>query len=171
MNPEHILAVLLTFPQYAGDIYTDGHADRAKLLRPVALAIAAEAKTSTEAAALIALGYHETAFARYVLDGHCEQGPIGARCDGGRARGPWQVWSWCRGAWAHPAGPAGARASLRAEARCAVGLLRAARTRCAAEGWPGVFAGYRRLASCRWSGATRRVATLHVAESRLRSIP
>lgn len=103
MSPDAVLAVLLSLPQYTGDRFADPTLeDRARLLRPVAVAIAEVARNRTEAAALIALAKHETNLARYVLDGYCEQGPVGARCDGGRARGAWQVHSWCRALWAVP---------------------------------------------------------------------
>src|ERR1700759_5427543 len=32
----------------------------------------------------------ESGAAQYVHEGRCDDGPVGARCDGGRAHGPWQ---------------------------------------------------------------------------------
>lgn len=46
---------------------------------------------------LIGKGHFESDFAQYVHEGHCEAGPVGARCDSDkdgipRAHGPWQSW-------------------------------------------------------------------------------
>lgn len=160
-----VLSVLLTLPQYYGDRFADPTLeDRARLLRPVAEAIAAVAKNRTEAAALIALAQHETALARYVLDGYCEQGPVGARCDGGRARGAWQNHAWCRELWA---GPANAPGRHLAGARCAVALLRKGRAQCGSlAGAFGVYAG----AGCGWRGGPARVRTVNLMEGRLRAV-
>lgn len=57
---EAILAAMLTLSQYVPDRIVDPPAERARLLRPVAMAISAVAKNRTEAAALIALAKHET---------------------------------------------------------------------------------------------------------------
>ncbi len=48
-------------------------------------------------ALLIAKGEAESAFAAYVHEGRCQDGPVGARCDTdskgvARAHGPWQQW-------------------------------------------------------------------------------
>jgi hypothetical protein len=48
-------------------------------------------------ALLLGKGHFESDFAQYVHEGHCDQGPIGARCDSdkqgiARAHGPWQQW-------------------------------------------------------------------------------
>lgn len=48
-------------------------------------------------ALLLGKGHFESDFAQYVHEGHCEAGPIGARCDSDRngvprAHGPWQQW-------------------------------------------------------------------------------
>lgn len=162
---EHIVAVLLTLPQYGGDRFADPTVeDRTRLLRPVAVAISAVARNVTEAAALAALAKHETSLARYVLDGACYQGPVGARCDGGKARGAWQVHSWCRALWA---GPENAPGRHLAGARCAIGLLRAGRQQCGdLAGAFGVYAG----AGCKWRGGPGRVKTTNLMESRLRGL-
>lgn len=39
---------------------------------------------------LIAKLDFESGAAQYVHEGRCDEGPVGARCDGGRAHGPWQ---------------------------------------------------------------------------------
>lgn len=160
-----VLAVLLSLPQYYGDRHADPTLeDRARLLRPVAEAIAEVSRNRTEAAALIALMKHETNGARYVLDGHCEQGPVGARCDGGRARGAWQVHSWCRALFA---GPENAPGRHLAGARCAVSLLRKGRAQCGSlAGAFGVYAG----AGCKWKGGPGRVKTTNLMEARLRAV-
>jgi hypothetical protein len=46
---------------------------------------------------LLGKGRFESDFAEYVHEGHCEAGPVGARCDSDRnglprAHGPWQQW-------------------------------------------------------------------------------
>lgn len=158
-----ILAVLLTLPQYRGDAHADPTVeDRARLLRPVAVAIADVSRNATEAAALVALGYHETAYARFVLDGVCYQGPVGARCDGGKARGAWQVWNWCRPLWAAPENAPGRHL---AGARCAISLLRRGRQQCGTlAGAFGVYAGK----GCEWKGGPGRVRTTNLMEGRLR---
>lgn len=159
------LAALLSLPQYAGDRHADTPEQRARLLRPVADAIAAVSRNRTEAAALVALGYAETAFARYVLDGYCYQGPVGARCDGGRARGAWQVWSWCRPLWT---GPENAEGRHLAGARCAVQRLRAGRTACPNDGYAGMLSHYGR-GHCTWGPATKRAALMSTVEWQIRA--
>jgi hypothetical protein len=49
------------------------------------------------ASLLLGKGHFESDFAQYVHEGHCDQGPVGARCDSdrfgvARAHGPWQQW-------------------------------------------------------------------------------
>ena len=170
---EAIVAAMLSLPQYHGDRFADTAEQRAALYRPVAEAISAVSHSRAEAAALIALGYHETAFARYVLDGHCEQGPVGARCDGGRARGAWQVWAWCRPLWA---GPENAPGRHLAGARCAAGLLRSSRAACArvcrqtgsgCAAHKAMFSGYAGR-GCEWPRAAVRVQTMSRIEGVLR---
>jgi len=164
-SADAVLAAMLSLPQYTGDRIVDPPAERARLYRPVAEAIAQVARSRADAAALIALGYAETAFARYVLDGHCYQGPAGARCDGGRARGAWQVWSWCRALWA---GPENAPDRHVAGARCALQRLRAGRTACPAQGYAGMLSHYGR-GHCTWGPAKARAATMALVEGRLRA--
>lgn len=163
VTAEAVLVVLLSLPQYRGDIHADPTVeDRTRLLRPVAEAIAEVSKTRTEAAVLVALAQHETTLARYVLDGACYQGPVGARCDGGKARGAWQVHSWCKPLWA---GPENAPGRHLAGARCAVSLLRKGRAQCGSlAGAFGVYAG----AGCKWRGGPGRARTVAVMEAKLR---
>jgi hypothetical protein len=64
---------------------------RDALRLPVAEAICLATKDRRERAFLAAQAYAETHLARYVLDHRCADGPPGAKCDAGRATGPWQV--------------------------------------------------------------------------------
>lgn len=161
MSPDAILAVLLALPAWYQDV---GDADRPVWLAPVASAISRATESRAEVAALVALGFHESRYARYVVDGRCSDGPIGARCDNGRARTPWQVWRVaCPVAWTHPDG---SQESLDAAARCAAGLLRGGRGRCRgrhpAGDLAGAFSAYRG-ASCTWSGGAARARSAGAA--------
>lgn len=173
MTVETILAVMLALPVYVGDRDLKPE-NRSELYRPVAEAIAEVSKgSSTMAAALITLGYSESRFARYVLEGRCADGPKGQRCDWDyrkrqpRARGPWQVWAWCRGAWSH--GEASPEALI-GGARCAARALVAARKRC--EGrhpggvWAGMYSGYRGP-TCTWAPAAGRAKRMALLEYQL----
>ena len=173
---EQILAAMISLTQYGGDVHVDPPEDRARLYMPTARAISAVAANRTEAAALISLGYHETAFARYVLQGFCEQGPVGAQCDGGRARGPWQVWAWCTKAWD---GPDGTERAIYEGAKCAIVLLRRSRTDCAricqatGSGCKPMIAAFSGYAGrgCEWPRAAVRVQTMALIEGRLKTQP
>jgi hypothetical protein len=159
---EAILAAMLAQPQYVDD-RDMAPEQRVELYRPIAGLIAGAAGGNRwKAAALIELGYSESRWAAYVLEGRCKDGPRGARCDwdyrkrAPRARGPWQVWSWCTEAWRYPEGSS---ESLTAEVRCAARMLAGAKQRCAgthpAGDWAGMFSGYR-AASCTWMPAASR---------------
>lgn len=116
-----ILAVLLSRPASHTDVDASVSAREARL-RPVAMAIAGAVKTEDEASAMLALGEHETHYAEHVLGGHCELMPKGERCDGGRARGPWQVHrDACPVSWQFAPGDVN---SLPVEAGCAIRLMR-----------------------------------------------
>lgn len=120
-----ILNVLLALPPWHGDARETGE-EREARLAPWAVAIAEASGGDVElAAALVALGTHESHWAEYVTGYRCHEGPRGA-CDDGRARGPLQVHGWCEG------GPSPER-----EARCAARILRAFQARC----WRGAHAG------------------------------
>jgi hypothetical protein len=93
-----ILGVWLSLAPWYGDRHDSPEA-REALYRPVAVAICKATEDPGERAFLGSQAYHETRLARYVLEGRCHDGPVGARCDDGRARGPWQVHRWCRAAW------------------------------------------------------------------------
>ncbi len=116
-----ILAVLLSRPESHTDVDRTPEAREARLA-PVARAVSNAAKTLDEAAILVALGEHETHYAEHVLAGHCDQMPEGERCDGGKARGPWQLHKEaCQAAWVLPDSSPEA---LDAEAGCALRLMR-----------------------------------------------
>lgn len=98
---------------------------RAELYRPAADAVCTVGRTPLERAYLAAQTYAETRLARYVLEDRCEDGPVGARCDGGLATGPWQVRAWCREAWT------GSEPSrLKAGAACSLRMFRWGYRRC-----------------------------------------
>lgn len=162
---EAIVAAMLTLPQYTGDRYADPTPeDRARLYRPVAVAISAVAKNRTEAAALVAVAYSESALARYVADGVCHQGPPGVRCDGGLSRGVWQIRSWCRALWA---GPENSPTRHIDGARCAVQRLRQGARKCSGKGYAGLMAYYG-TGRCEWKPAKARADLMSLVEGRLR---
>lgn len=166
VTTHEVLTAILTLPQYGGDIHADTPDQRAKLLRPVARAIATVAKNKTEAAALVAVAYSESALARYVVDGECHQGPAGARCDGGLSRGVFQIRSWCRALWA---GPEGAATRHLAGARCAVQRLRQGTRECFGKGYEGVMSYYG-TGRCAWRPAKNRAALTALLEGRLKQV-
>ncbi|HVU03264.1 MAG TPA: hypothetical protein VHE30_16000 [Polyangiaceae bacterium] len=168
VNPEAVLAAALTLATYVGD-RTDTPEERAALYRPVAEAIAEASRTNAEAAMLVSLAFHETNLARFVIEGRCKDGPPGQRCDGGKARGVFQLHrSACPDAWRLPDGSA---ESIRAEASCAIKLLR----------WNGkrgkgrapsfahaAYAGYG-ARDWSWDGADKRVETARKLEQKIAS--
>ncbi len=156
-----VLAAALSLAVYTGD-RAETADEREALLTPVAYEISTVARTPSEGAFLVALAFHESGFARYVIEGRCSDGPPGQRCDGGKARGVFQLHkAACRAAWAEPAG---SRSSLRAEATCALSLLRWGGQQCRehaltpAIGAFGMYAGR----GCHWSGAEARTRTVTV---------
>lgn len=176
---EHkILYVLMGLVPWYGD-RDDTEAQRRALLQPIAADIAfAVAEKSDglspelKASAVMAVGDHESHWARYVIEARCSEGPPGARCDEGLARGPFQQHaSACPRAYRHPEG---SRESLREEARCAVRLLTGALRRCRgrhpAGDWAGAFSGYR-SASCEWKPAARRAQTMNLMYQKLLAVP
>jgi len=131
MTPTAVLAAMAALAPYHAD-RDDSPESRRALYMPTATAIATVARTPEEAAALIAQAWHESHFARYVLEGRCSEGPPGQRCDPdahgvARARGPWQVWRVaCRAA------------DVAGEARCVLGQMRMGLARCSS--WGGALA-------------------------------
>lgn len=149
-----ILLALLRQPVCALDRAEPPEARR-ELARPVAEAIADTAHSLEEAAALISVATHESHLCRYVLTGHCADGPVGARCDHGRARGPFQVHGHCREAWRYADG---SPESFRAGAACVLRGLRYGVQRHGS--WEAGFTALTGSGSCCWSGAAPRLATM-----------
>lgn len=151
-----VLAALRALPAYPDHGTPE---DRDTLLRPVAEAIVeATSGDAARASALVAIGDGESAFARYVIEGRCKDGPKGAKCDWdyrkkrNMARGPWQVHDWCRQSWDYPEA---SREALFGEAKCADLLVRRAWTKCKTQ--VGIYAGYATNSkACEWRHAERR---------------
>lgn len=164
-----VLNALLRQPQWIGD-RSDTPADRIALYWPVALAIAHAAKTPYQAAALVALSGHETHLARPVVEGRCSDMPKGQRCDGGKARGVFQLHKEaCRAAFEYEAG---SPESLEIEAVCALRHLGFAMKRCrdvAVSPEAGMFSAYRN-GWCGWAPAAKRAATMEAVLRSWRSI-
>jgi len=94
-----VLRTILTLQLWAADASVP-IAHRVALYIPVAEAICAVAPDSpAKQAWLMTQTEAETHLAVYVLEDRCETGPPGARCDEGKATGPWQNHGWCRAAW------------------------------------------------------------------------
>lgn len=163
-----ILIVLVGLMPWSGDEKTsdrnESKAEREARLRPVAIELASAVgsvqlppgmEEIDMAAAAVSLTYHETRLARYVLEDRCQDGPKGARCDDGKARGAYQLWEVsCKRAYAFPAG---SRESLHEETRCAVSRLALSYRRCSGRhpGGPyaGMYSAYRGGGSgCTWEG-------------------
>ena len=152
MTRAKILPALLRLPQWSLD--HDTNEERIELLTPVAEAIHLEAHSAEEAAALISHSWKETKNARLVLTGHCDQMPKGQQCDGGKARGPFQVHRWCTAAWDFPDGTLD---SYRGGAHCVLRALRFGYINC--HTWEGAFAGLRGKVVCDWDRAPSYVET------------
>lgn len=174
MNPYDVLAVMLALPTFYGD-RGETFDQRYKLLEPLAFEIVSAAGGSRwRASLLVTTAYAETRLARFVIEGRCEEGPVGMRCDYSHklkrslSRGVFQLKEEsCRAAYQYPAG---SRESLREEARCAIRQLGAAKKRCAgvhpAGDLAGMFSGYGGN-SCIWPAAAERAKRVPVIESRL----
>lgn len=164
-----VLAAMLGQPAWYEDA-SETPEQRADLLRPAAMAITLATGDTAEQAALVALGWHESRWARYVIEGRCQDGPDGARCDSGRARSPWQVHSYglCREAWRYTEDDP---RTLELAAQCSVRLLRGAKSRCAglhpAGDWAGAFSQYGTGARCTRAKSAERVATMQTVMLRL----
>ena len=170
VSAEAILAAALSLSRYVGD-RSDTPEQRSSLYRPVAEAIAEVARSKFEASMLVALAFHESGLARFVIEGRCSDGPPGQRCDGGKARGVFQLHeAACHDAWEREDGSI---ESIRAEAHCAIRLLRWNAERGqghAASRAHAAFAGYA-AREWSWDGAAKRVETARKIESRLQRAP
>jgi len=160
-----VLAVLLLHPSWS-----DRHVSpdvRARALTPVAEAIAEASGSTAEAARLVALGLHESRFGISVVRDGCSGLPASA-CDRRRARGAWQLHSAaCVEAYEHRAGT---EASIHAEARCAVRLMRGYMSSCREHGASPAHAAFAAMAlgHCGlWVGSDQRVQTARRIEREL----
>jgi hypothetical protein len=157
MTPAAILSAMLSLPPAALD-RSESVEQRTALFLPVAEAIARVSRSDRQAALLIAQAWEDTKLARYVLEGRCHDGPVGQRCDNGKARGPWQVHKWCTAT------------TLDGEARCALRAASSGMDRCRGHAQSPVHGAFAGLAArdCSWPGADRRVGTYRSVLSALR---
>jgi hypothetical protein len=173
-----ILAVLLRFPAYFGDVETE--TERSERLETIASAVhSASSETpwpgdrNELAAALITQAVFETHLARHVHAGRCKQ----HECDGGRAATLWQLQygSWLpRKQWLAMQGLE--LAPTERAARYAAGILSRGRNRC--RDLFGALSLYATGRSCSWRGAQERtdfaakvVSELYREQEALRVLP
>lgn len=151
ITPVQMLAALMLLPPWHQDV-SDSPEARAALYGEAVDAIYAVARTDFERVFLATQAYSETRLSRYVLEERCKDGPRGARCDDGRATGPWQAHRWCAGAW-------DSRVTklerFKAGAQCALIAARAGMQACG--GVSGAFE-YQRGPVCSKAWAAPRVA-------------
>ncbi len=148
---EQILAALLSLSPYSGDAAESFEA-RTQLVEPVAAAIVESTSYTRERAFLVAQAWHETKLARYVLEERCQDGPVGAQCDQGRATGPWQA--HCREA--HDAQTLEERYA--AGAKCALRQWSYGLARCKGDERSGFLAQHGGIVACsdgRYAGRVR----------------
>ncbi len=147
-----ILAVLLTLPRFSLDA-GESVEERRERLTDVARAIAEVSKNRTEAAALIAVAWHESKFSALVQANRCSELPYGMRCDNGKARSLFQLHkAACPAIWDAPTSQ-----HTRLGAECAIKLLRWYREQCGSK--QGAFGMYA-ARTCLWVGAEKRYATM-----------
>lgn len=152
MYIEMVLSVMMNGPIMTMDT-KDSAEERLALMKPLAAAIVeaaqGEANPMQAMAILVAVGQHESIFARYVLEGRCQDGPPGMRCDydvkskKSLSRGPFQVRKWCKGAWE---AKDGSYESYVEGAKCAIHYVQKGFDRCIKSkyrAWPGAFSFYR----------------------------
>lgn len=158
-----IFALLMALPRHVTDLDEPSDA-RAGRLAVTAVAIAdATSGDVVRAARVVALGTVESHFARYVMEGRCQDGPIGSRCDPDRYGRAQSLGAWQQRQRACPAvhrAPPGSVQQIRAGAKCADRLLRGAMHRCgrrASSPESAAFAGYRSW-DCTWRGGPKRAA-------------
>lgn len=112
------------------------------------------------AAAIVALGFHETHYAQKISEGRCHELPKGMRCDNGRARSYWQTWAVaCPEVWQTDPG---SEEEVKAGAWCAARLLSSAYRMCQGEtddDWAAAFSRYGGR-SCKSQAYRERSATL-----------
>jgi hypothetical protein len=154
---QEVLDVIRAQPRYWNERNKESARDLDRRRVEIARAIAQAAENPSERALLIAVGYHESRWARYVhLDEpSCRNGPA---CDNGKSYGPWQSQRTGRGLTTLES----ARAAL-------AHLLESARA-CGGRGEDRVRRAvslYATGASCTWKGAEARLVTWRWAYGRL----
>lgn len=126
------------------------------------------------AAALITQAKAESGFAKYVAEGRCQDGPVGAQCDPdkrgvARARGYWQMWAvTCKKAWL---AEVGSEEEVRASALCATRVMLSGYVSCTGPGkdsWQGAFIRGGGGVSCVGPRGEKRVASFRRILSSLR---
>ena len=175
-----ILALLLSLPPFANEPIPEPPAARFERLTTQAEAVWLASASRPPGVsrgqwvgALLALGWLESRFARYVGVDRCLDGPPDARCDPDevtgipRAKGHFQAHrAACPQLWTLPGGSVEWH---RYAARCASGRLTGAYLRCRARApspLAGAFAGYRG-ADCEWGPSGRRARTALAFAARL----
>jgi hypothetical protein len=166
---QKILHIMLGLAPWYGDRH-DTPLQRHVLLAPIAAEVALAVTEKSDglspelkAAVVLSVGYHESKWARYIIEGRCEEGPPGARCDNGSARGPFQQHlEACPLAYKYPEA---SRESLHEEARCAVQLMTSAFRRCG--GWRKAFGSYCSGSCANLELVTSRVQTMWWLHSKL----
>jgi hypothetical protein len=167
-----ILSTLLARPVHVLDRDEPAESRKARFAVAAQGIALASKGNAHEAALLIAQFDGESKGARYVWEDRCHDGPPGARCDPdrkgvARARGAFQVWAYCKEAWAYPVG---SLEEVTAAARCTLRLMRSGAKRCSANGYStieGSFAGARGGAACVTKRTPERVRTYRWALARL----
>jgi hypothetical protein len=160
MNALWLLNTWLDNPAWSDRHFS--RAERAVALAPLAAALVDVSRSPRELAILDTIARRESGLASLVVrGGDCSKMPRGQRCDNGAARGFGQLHAEaCRSAYAFPAG---SEESIRAEAQCAIGLIRTYEARCGT--LAGAFSMYGTGGRCGWSGGAERARS---AERRAR---
>lgn len=127
------LVLISLYPD--GSDQNESFEDRARRMKPYAVAIADATKDPETQAAMVAAGNAETRFAENVMRGECRPGG----CDEGKAKGVWQLHPWCK-ASLDPLDVFG-------QAVCARKALRGPFARCGT--WEKAFGGYAAGHGCR----------------------
>jgi hypothetical protein len=152
------LAVLSRTPIHRSDA-DEAPEDRRKRLREIAVAIDSATSDLDLRAWLIMTAARESGLARYVTDDgpKCRDGQ-GGRCDSGRAFGAWQLHRMTR------------QESYAEQAIEAVRRFKMAANSCRARGsdyWLGGISRYATGASCDWTEAAERLASMQAIRGRL----
>ncbi len=169
---ERVYLVLAAQPRHVTDI-EEPAVDRAVRLREVATSVSAAVQHATcagawappyecrrvwpgsqleLAAAVLAVGQHESHYASLVGADQCSAMPAGQRCDRGKARSYWQLWA--QAAPALHALPLGDPDATRVAAWAAARQLASAARFCSEPGawdWAAAFGRYGGR-GCGWSG-------------------